>query len=382
MGKNTIFSNPFITSIAKGNDFCDREKELAQMKMLIQGGQNIVLCSSRRYGKTSLVKRLLEHLKEQKYLTVYADFFSVTSEQDFVTKFANAIAVGIGRGARPNNSFKHLVNMFKSFKINLEPQLNGTVVVSAQLIPGIPLEEGLNDVMENLFNYVERNNRKACCVLDEFQEISLLPNSKKIEGILREHIQQHKSISFVYIGSKYHLLLDMFSKDRPLFETSTIIPLKKIDKNDFAPYIVKKFSESNKVCNLDVASLIYDYVKGYPIYVQRLAGYSWNLTESVCTQDIVNFAWDMLLDSERTLFEETWVGLYPGQRLLLKAIALEPTSEPSSADYLRKHFLIASSLEKAMKTLKKREIIELDKNWHLSDPILEALIKDVRDDTI
>jgi len=57
--------------------------------------------------------------------------------------------------------------------------------------------------MGSLFNYVEKNHRKACCVFNEFQEIATLPESKRIEGTLRSHIQMHKSISFIYVGNRW-----------------------------------------------------------------------------------------------------------------------------------------------------------------------------------
>jgi AAA+ ATPase superfamily predicted ATPase len=102
MKSSTVPSNPFTTSVAGGPDFCDRTEELAGLERLVRDGQSIVLSSPRRYGKTSLVLHLQERLREKEFLTVYVDFFSVLSEQDFVTKLARAVVAGIARGASPD----------------------------------------------------------------------------------------------------------------------------------------------------------------------------------------------------------------------------------------------------------------------------------------
>ena len=49
---------------------------------------NVVLYSPRRYGKTSLVKRVQEALYQNGMITVYVDFFGIDSLEDVATRFA------------------------------------------------------------------------------------------------------------------------------------------------------------------------------------------------------------------------------------------------------------------------------------------------------
>ena len=377
MKRNTIAANPFAVNVAGGSDFCDRTEEVAELGRLVQEGQSVVLSSPRRYGKTSLVLRLQERLREQEVLTVYADFFSVLSEQDFVTKVAKAVIAGIGRGASPDNFASRLANLFRTFTIAFEVRPEG-IVVSAALTPGTSPASGLDDVMESLFAYVEKNNRKACCVFDEFQEIAVLPESKRIEGTLRSHIQMHTSISFVYVGSRRQLLMDMFGRNRPFYGSASFLTLKVIPKDDFVPYIVQKFSASGKTCGPGTAALIYDRVSGYPSYVQRLAGLAWDMTETECTGDIVDRAWKALLDDTTPLFEATWTGLSPIQRRALTSLAVEPAAKPSAFEYLQRHHVPASSMRKALEALKMLDLVEYERDWHLVDPVMAAWINNTR----
>jgi hypothetical protein len=382
MQRSSKTSNPFVTNVASGPDFCDRKQELIELESLVRGGQSIVLSSPRRYGKTSLVYHALELLQEQDFLIVYADFFSVLSEQDFVTKLAKAVIAGIGRGAAsPDNFQKRLANLFKSFTVTFTANQNA-MSISATMTPGTLPAAGLDDIMESLFSYVQKNNRKACCVFDEFQEISTLPESKRIEGTLRSHIQMHKDISFIYVGSRRQLLMDMFSKNRPFYGSCVFLTLDKITSTDFIPYIVRKFSDTGKTCSPTMASAIYDRAGAYPIYVQQFAGFVWNMTEATCTSEIIDAAWQVLLHSETPFFQATWMGLSPLQRRALNSIAIEPTTQPLAQRYLRGHDLSAPSMRKGLETLKVLDLVEYEQNWHLVDPVMAAWIRDTGTYTI
>ena len=58
--------NPFVFGgVVSGEAFCDREQELAELVRAAQDGQNVVVHSPRRFGKTSLVRRVLDEVAPQ-----------------------------------------------------------------------------------------------------------------------------------------------------------------------------------------------------------------------------------------------------------------------------------------------------------------------------
>ncbi len=57
-------SNPFTLTIAQGADFWNREKEMQDLVRHARNGNNVMLFSPRRYGKTSLVRKTLEILAD------------------------------------------------------------------------------------------------------------------------------------------------------------------------------------------------------------------------------------------------------------------------------------------------------------------------------
>ena len=58
--------NPFsYGTVVRGNAFFDRKKETDLLTSTLSGGNNGVLFAPRRFGKTSLVFRVMEQLEAQ-----------------------------------------------------------------------------------------------------------------------------------------------------------------------------------------------------------------------------------------------------------------------------------------------------------------------------
>ncbi len=364
--------NPFTIGIAQGIDFCNREEEKASLTNYARNANNVVLFSPRRYGKSSLVTRVLNDLKKEKYITIYVDLFAVSSEQEFVSKFSTAIIKSLGNRI----SSKSLLDKAKSFFSRITPVIEikqDKVAISTKFDYGQKVELLLDDVMESLHKYVKDNKVKACIVFDEFQEITELKEAKKIEGILRSHIQFHKEIAYFYVGSRRRILMDMFTNSRrPFYKSAFLFEISEISREHFVPYIISKFRNSNKKCSQESADLIYDLVRGYPYYVQKLASIAWDMTDSACDAQAVDGAYKLLLDMEAQDFEGIWGGLTLSQKEVLKAIAKEPTSSPYSQRYLESYHLTVGGVQKAIKLLMARDLIEKDKDTklRLTDPVM------------
>lgn len=69
--------NPFyFGSEVYDNDFCNRTEDLNELQKDINSGLNVLLYAPRRFGKTSLIKKLqTKLLKDKNYIFIYFDFF-------------------------------------------------------------------------------------------------------------------------------------------------------------------------------------------------------------------------------------------------------------------------------------------------------------------
>ena len=71
--------NPFIYKGYEGpNYFCDREIETENIVRALQNGRNITLLSSRKIGKTGLIKHVFNCINNQNKnaICIYLDIFA------------------------------------------------------------------------------------------------------------------------------------------------------------------------------------------------------------------------------------------------------------------------------------------------------------------
>ncbi|MBI5604335.1 MAG: MarR family transcriptional regulator [Deltaproteobacteria bacterium] len=135
---------------------------------------------------------------------------------------------------------------------------------------------------------------------------------------------------------------------------------------------------AGKSCPKETALEIYNSIRGYPYYVQKLASIAWDLTARQCTTDTVRAAFRILLPMEAQDFEGIWSGLTLIQRGLLKALAQEPTISPYAREFLERHRLSVGGTQRAMNGLLSRDLIERDdKNiYRLTDPVMGVWLKE------
>ncbi|MCQ2330153.1 MAG: ATP-binding protein [Paludibacteraceae bacterium] len=80
-------SKPFVFGKAVGDaNFIGRERECERLAMNFTHGVNTILMSPRRWGKTSIVQRMIASVKSQSLLVVFFDAFYCRNEYDFCNK--------------------------------------------------------------------------------------------------------------------------------------------------------------------------------------------------------------------------------------------------------------------------------------------------------
>lgn len=376
---NTCIRNPFSIGIIQDeHSFCDRVQEKEELIRYARNGDNVVLISPRRYGKSSLVGRVLESLEQEGYLTAYVDLFPVTSENDFVSRLASGLFKGIGKGIDPRSFLEKAGHLFRQLVPTYEMTHEGSKLY-VRADPGIKTEVHIEDLLAGMYEYVEKSKLRAIVCLDEFQEITELPQAKKLEGILRSQMQRHRDISYFYVGSRRRVLQEIFSsRSRPFYKSAYTLVLKEIPRGEIVPYLEERFQSSGKQCRREAAELMYDLVRGYPYYVQKLASIAWDMVETVLDyQTVKDHAYPGLVKVEHVDFEGTWSGLSLNQKALLRAVAEEPTPSPFARVFLQKHNLSVGGAQGALKVLLEKDLVEQDeeKRYRVTDPVMGAWIK-------
>lgn len=363
--------NPFyLKEIPVDAPFCDREKELADLISYAKSNINVVLFSPRRYGKTSLTKRVQNSLKSDGMLTAYCDLFGVTSVEEIAGRIARSIYAVTHKN---QGMFQKAIGFITSFRPVLSPSPEGGISVSVQTAFKTDGLKILEDTMESLEKFIIDVALPVHVAFDEFQEIAEVHNSIGIEGILRQYIQKIQC-SFFFIGSRRRILLDIFNdRKRPFFQSSLNYELKPLPHKDMVLFITSEFKRAGKYINEEDASEICQLVSNHPYYMQKFCFFLYEeIDKKVKRKDIMEIK-AVVVESERVVFESILQGLRTKQINILSALAKEPTAKVYSASYMARHNLRSTGgIQQGLNTLSKKDLIEKDYRtgvWSVVDPI-------------
>jgi hypothetical protein len=369
--------NPFIISVIPPEaPFCNRSQELRQLISYGSAGTNVVVFSPRRFGKTSLVKRVQSNLAKKGMLTLYADFFGVTSIDDVAARIAKCVYAFI-RGNEP--MMKKAIRLLTAFRPVLKPTEDGSFAVSiestGQNIQGIEL---LDKTLDDLGLFMEQvGPENVHIVFDEFQEITEL-RDKGIEGTLRSHIQFHRP-SYFFVGSRRHILLGMFNeKSRPFYQSAQLYELKKLPHDELVGYLIAQFKKGGKRCPEKNAEKISLLSLQNPYYAQKLALNVYEVSGKVVHEKDIKGALELMIDNEIFFYQAILQALAPRQIALLRALAVEPSKTLLSNRYISRHDLGSiGGVQAALKKLRQLDLVEKDPDsrYQMVDPIFRTWLQ-------
>lgn len=369
--------NPFIISVIPPEaPFCNRSQELRQLISYGSAGTNVVVFSPRRFGKTSLVKRVQLNLAKKGMLTLYADFFGVTSIDDVAARIAKCVYAFI-RGNEP--MMKKAIRLLTAFRPVLKPTEDGSFAVSiestGQNIQGIEL---LDKTLDDLGLFMEQvGPENVHIVFDEFQEITEL-RDKAIEGTLRSHIQFHRP-SYFFVGSRRHILLGMFNeKSRPFYQSAQLYELKKLPHDELVGYLIAQFKKGGKRCPEKNAEKISLLSLQNPYYAQKLALNVYEVSGKVVHGKDIKGALELMIDNEIFFYQAILQALAPRQIALLRALAVEPSKTLLSNRYISRHDLGSiGGVQAALKKLRQLDLVEKDPDgrYQMVDPIFRMWLQ-------
>ena len=363
-------NTPFVYGVAAEEMyFTDREKETFRLTMNFENGLNTIIISPRRWGKTSLVNKVAEQMKNHSEIRIVRmDAFSVRTPEDFYRMFATEI-------------IKQTATRVEEWMENAKRFLSSLVpVVTMSADPLNPVSFSLKSVVSNYGEEVlslperiakEKNIHIIICI-DEFQQIGELNDSVTFQKKLRSAWQHQHSVSYCLYGSKRHILMNMFgSRSYPFYKFGDMIFLERIPIQYWYEYIQKRFEQAGKNISSKIIDQIYAYVDGNSSYIQQLSWLVWAHTTNEVNEEILTDAQQDLLNQNHALFMEQMNGLTQYQIRFVRAVMDGKALEINRKETIDEYELGSSAnIATIKKALQKKELIEIEgKDIHFSDPI-------------
>lgn len=371
--------NPFIISGRMTQDyFCDRVEESARLIKTVTNGNNLVLISPRRMGKTGLIRFCYEKPAiKSHYHTFFIDILHTSSLRELTFLLGRAIyETLLTRGQKTAQGFltmlKSLSGSFRMDPVSGMPSFN--IELGDIHRPEYTLEE--------IFKYLEKADKPCIVAIDEFQQIAKYPE-KNIEALLRTHSQQCANTHFIFAGSERHMMQAMFlSAARPFYHSADMLELRAIVPEAYVPFVTRHFKNRHRSIQAEDVQKVYDLFRGHTYYMQKTFNEAFADTPEGknCTIDTIRTAIGNILAANDTVFREILSNIPEKQKALLYAIARDGEAERiTSAAFVKRHRLAsASSVQSAIAKLLEKDIVtEINKVYAVTDKLFSLWINEL-----
>jgi hypothetical protein len=384
--------NPFrYGDIVEGDYFTNRSIELRDLRGALESGQNVILISPRRFGKSSLVKRALEGVRAR-VLSTYIDLGEVSTKRRLVEVLAQRMHEDLeSRGAAAKRRLGEAIR-------NLHPNLRYTLDQAGShwsLQPNLgaggdqDVDEALAALLKFPASVASDRKKRVAVVLDEFQQCVEI--DKELPRLMRAIFQHQGEVCHVFLGSRQHLMRRVFNdKNQPMYRIGKVVPLGAIDCPEWRTFIQERCSTTTVAVEEDAIEALLDLSECLPYETQQLAHFAWNVAfprDRRLNLRVVSDAWAGVLVAENIRYRELWSSseLTSTAKGILRAVAAGARSGFFSNDVAMQWQLGShAATTRALKILVENEHLEedlgrgthnRDRQFRIPDPVFRTWIR-------
>lgn len=360
----------FGVSVSDYN-FIGRKEEIRRLKMNFEEGINTILISPRRWGKTSLVRKVCEVVDRKKVIPVFVDIFKCKTEYEFYNALAEAVLKQTASKTElwMDNARDFIARL--SPKVSFSPEPNSEFALSLGISPKTHAPEEILSLAEEI---AQKKQKRIVVCIDEFQQIGEMADSVSIQKRLRSVWQHQRLTSYCLFGSKKHTMMNVFQKrNMPLYQFGDFKFLDKIPTETWVEYIVQHFKDRQRTISTEQAAEICQLVDNYSSYVQQLSWLVFSLIDEgqVVTDEHLKQGVKDLLNSQEQLFMQQIEPLTAYQMNFLRCI-LSGHHDDFGETAVREEFQLGSvsNITRLKTALVDKDIVEMSgKRYYITDPV-------------
>lgn len=353
--------NPFkFGAIVEGEYFTDRHQEVKELISDIESGQNVVLISQRRFGKSSMVNRALAGMNIK---SIRLDLEIISDEVDLANAYVKkALAL---------SPFEKLKTYIKTLKIQPAMEYNpATGDINVSFSPdAVNKAAVVAESLELPEIIAKKQNKRIVVVFDEFQEIRrIAPNlEKKMRGVF----QTHQNVSYIFIGSQESMIRDIFQeKKNPFYKFGRQKVLSGIPEREMETFVLKRFSSAG----IDATGIVKDilaFTGCHPYYTQQLCHELYIAhAQGLFRREQINEAVANIITQHNSDYKRWWNALDTTERKIVIGLAAGG-NEVTSQKFIKKYGIKTASTSGSAtgRLIDKGIIIRREKNaYEIEDP--------------
>lgn len=361
--------NPFrFSGPLAPEEMIDRDPEADDLLALAAGGHSFRLVGPRRYGKTTLLRRVLAAAEQQGMATGLIDLQDVLSIAEIVVRIERSYQRLKGPIRRTVESF------FRSWNIGLSLG-GGGFTATLQRNPHVDAESVLLRLLELPAALFDRDGTTSLIAFDEIQDVLAVAGA---DGKIRSVIQHHtEAATYAFAGSAPGVMQQLFADPkRPLLDQAVPRSLAPLPVEDVGEYVAGRFRQTGRDAGAALAPLL-EFTRGHPQRSMMLAHYLWERTARDSASDEATWvsALDQAAADTAPLMRAIWRTLTNNERRVARALAVTTTplysEETATAVGIKR-----SSIGKALESLiANADVIHEAGRPRLTDPMLELWLR-------
>ncbi|MDQ6729005.1 MAG: AAA-like domain-containing protein [Actinomycetota bacterium] len=361
--------NPFrFSGPLAPEQMIDRDPEADDLLALANGGHSFRLVGPRRYGKTTLLRRVLQAAEHEGMATVLVDLQDVLSIAEIVVRLER----GYDRLKGPLR--RHIENLLRSWNIGLSLG-GGGFTATLQRNPNVDAESVLLRLLELPVALFDRQGTSSLIVFDEIQDVLAVPGA---DGKIRSVIQhQGEAATYAFAGSAPGVMQQLFADPkRPLLDQAVPRELAPLPPAAVGEYVIARFQQTGRDAASALGPLL-EFTRGHPQRSMMLAHYLWERTRRGAAADEGTWvgALDRADEDSAQLMRAIWRALPTNERRVARALAVT-TTPLHSAETATAVGIKRASIGKALESLvANADVISEGGRPRLTDPMFERWLQ-------
>lgn len=363
--KNQI-ENPFkFGSVVDGKYFTNRVNEIDQIKGLLNSANHLILIAPRRYGKTSLVQKVLSTTGQK---SLFINIQTITSVDELAASLLKKVYMLFG--------LERLKSKIKSFRIIPDLSIN-PITQEVSVSFNTKSENNsylLEDVLTLISNQATKNDR-IICVFDEFQDIEHI--DKNLSAQLRSIMQHHTNVNYIFMGSQESMMRYIFEdKKSPFYHFGNLMTLNPISRTDFFGFIKQGFSITHvPVKDMQIEALL-AFTSCHPYYTQQLAFNVWNNIQLYGNStDRIKDTIGQIIQIHDYDYERMWQNFNNTDKKIIAGLSTLKSTPLSSAFVKSTGLKSTSTILSGIKRLmEKGYLIYNDNTYAIEDPYFKRWV--------
>ncbi len=287
-----------------------RDDLIADLTQRVTERRVTALLGPRRYGKTSVLRRVAADIEAAGASVLWLDLYEVSSMADLAVRLDEGLSKIEGAAAHP------LRQLAAGASLNL-----GLVRLDLRA-PASKRPEPVGLVHSQLDIITELAQRTPLLVIfDEFSSIQRIDGAA---GLLRTHLQHHyQTLGLLFAGSEPSMMATMFTDQaEPFYAQADLINIGPFSPADVITIVQAGFDSTDRKPG-PLAERIADFAQGHPQRTMQLADTAWRLVPaggSATTE-----TWELTVANIRGAvnngLERLYSSLRSGEKDVLRVIA-------------------------------------------------------------